>query len=42
MKHFLNLFLSWGEGKEFTYNAGNTGLIPGLGRFPGQGNGNPL
>ena len=23
-------------------NAGNTGLIPGLGRSPGEGNGNPL
>ena len=29
-------------GKESTCNAGNTGLIPGLGRFPGGGNGNPL
>ena len=23
-------------------DAGDTGLIPGLGRFPGEGNGNPL
>ena len=23
-------------------NAGDVGLIPGLGRWPGQGNGNPL
>ena len=23
-------------------NAGDTGLIPGLGRCPGEGNGNPL
>ena len=23
-------------------NAGNVGLIPGSGRFPGRGNGNPL
>ena len=23
-------------------NAGDMGLIPGLGRFPGEGNGNPL
>ena len=23
-------------------NAGYAGLIPGLGRFPGEGNGNPL
>ena len=31
--------------KESAYNAGNAGdmsLIPGLGRSPGQGNGNPL
>jgi len=43
MKHCFNLFLSWGgEGKEFAYNAGDTGLIPGLGRSPGKGNGNAL
>ena len=24
------------------YNAGDLGLIPGLGRYPGEGNGNPL
>ena len=24
------------------YNAGDPGLIPGLGRSPGEGNGNPL
>ena len=24
------------------YNAGDLGSIPGLGRFPGEGNGNPL
>ena len=24
------------------YNAGDLGLIPELGRFPGEGNGNPL
>ena len=29
-------------GKESTCNAGDLGLIPGLGRFPGEGNGNPL
>ena len=31
--------------KEFTYNAedaGDSGSIPGSGRFPGGGNGNPL
>ena len=33
------------DSKESTYNAGDTrdeGLIPGLGRSPGVGNGNPL
>ena len=29
-------------GKEPPVNATNAGLIPGLGRFPGGGNGNPL
>ena len=30
------------DGKEFTCNAGDLGLIPGLGRSPGRGHGNPL
>ena len=29
------------DGKESAYNAGNLGLIPGLGRSPREGNGNP-
>ena len=29
-------------GKESAYNAGNLGLITGLGRSPGEGNGNLL
>ena len=29
-------------GKESAFNAGDLGLIPRLGRFPGGGNGNPL
>ena len=29
-------------GKESACSAGDPGLIPGLGRFPGEGNGNPL
>ena len=29
-------------GKEATYNAGDMGSIPGLGRSPGKGNDNPL
>ena len=30
------------DGKESACNAGNQGLIPGSGRSPGKGNGNPL
>ena len=29
-------------GKASVYNAGDLGLIPGSGRSPGEGNGNPL
>ena len=32
----------WLSGKETTSNAGDVGLIPGLGRYPEEGNGNPL
>ena len=28
--------------KEYTYNAGDRSSIPGSGRFPGEGNGNPF
>ena len=30
------------DGKVCVYNAGDLGSIPGSGRFPGEGNGNPL
>ena len=30
------------KAKASAYNAGDLGLIPGSGRFPGEGNGNPL
>ena len=30
------------DGKESACNAGDLGLIPGLGSSPGEGNGNPL
>ena len=38
---------SWGfsdgsNGKEFACNVGDPGSVPGLGRSPGEGNGNPL
>ena len=32
----------WEEGKASACNAGDPGLIPGLGGSPGEGNGNPL
>ena len=32
----------WFSGKESAYNAGDIGSIPGSGRSPGEGNGNPL
>ena len=35
-------FLGGSVGKESAYNAGDPGLIPGMGRSPGVGNGNPL
>ena len=30
------------DGKASVYNAGDLGSVPGSGRFPGEGNGNPL
>ena len=30
------------DGKASAYNAGDPGSIPGSGRYPGEGNGNPL
>ena len=30
------------DGKESAHNVGDLGSIPGLGRCPGEGNGNPL
>ena len=32
----------WLSGKNLPANAGDVCLIPGLGRVPGEGNGNPL
>ena len=32
----------WLNSKESTCQAGDVGSIPGLGRSPGEGNGNPL
>ena len=33
---------SGSDGKASAYNAGDLSSIPGLGGFPGEGNGNPL
>ena len=30
------------DGKASVYNEGDMDSIPGLGRYPGEGNGNPL
>ena len=38
----MSLFPGDSDSKASTNNAGDPGLIPGLGRFPGEGNGNPL
>ena len=32
----------WLSGKELAYNAGDVSSVPGLGRSPGERNGNPL
>ena len=41
----IAIFLGFPGGSEVkvsAYNAGDPGSIPGSGRFPGEGNGNPL
>ena len=35
-------FPSGSDGKKSAFNAGHPGSIPGWGRSPGEGNGNPL
>ena len=37
-----SFFPGGSEGKASACNAGDPGLIPGLGRSPGEGNSNPL
>ena len=39
---WISLFLGSSAGKESACSAGDPGSIPGLGRFPGGGHGNPL
>ena len=41
-QHMITPSLVAQLGKEPASNAGDPGLIPGLGRFPGEGNDNPL
>ena len=38
----LQGFPAGSDGKEYAWNAGDLGLIPGLGRSPWEGNGYPL
>ena len=38
----MGIFPGGSDGKASAYNAGDLGSIPGLGRSPGEGNGNPL
>ena len=41
-KRLASPFSGGSDGKESACNAGDLGLIPGLERFPGKGNGYPL
>ena len=38
----MNGFPGGWAGKESACNVGNLGSVPGLGRFPGEGKGDPL
>ena len=42
MFHRPVFFPGGSDGKASVYNVRDQGSIPGLGRFPGEGNGNPL
>ena len=42
MVEYHNFFPGGSEVKASACNAGDLGLIPGSGRSPGEGNGNPL
>ena len=41
-KQKIRDFSGGSDGKVSAYNVGDLGLIPGLGRSSGEGNGNPL
>ena len=40
--HIKMHFPGGSDDKESAYNVGDPGSIPGSGRYPGEGNGNPL
>ena len=42
MQESINKHLEKSDGKASVYNAGDPGSILGLGRSPGEGNGNPF
>ena len=42
LPNYFILVYSGSDGKASVCNAGDPGSIPGLGRSPGEGNGNPL
>ena len=42
VNNLLDPSLGGSDGKASVYNVGDRGLIPGLGRSIGEGNGNPL
>ena len=42
VRNLLSGLPRWLSDKELTYSAGDSGMIPWSGRFPGGGNGNPL
>ena len=39
---FVSIMAYCSDGKESAYSAGDPGSIPGLGRSPGERNGNPF
>ena len=42
VEYYNGNFLGGSDGKASACNAGDLGSIPGSGRSPGEGNGNPL
>ena len=41
-KSWIKIHIDDSDGKARVCNAGDLGLIPGLGRYPGERNGSPL